>query len=167
MSTKNNPTHVDVISRDLDYVFPKFAQLVTAGLVQCGKAGLRVEVFEAYRSPQRQEHLYHSGRLRPGAVVTRAKQWESWHNYGLAVDIVFKDEKGQWTWEGEWSKVTKIFTDVGLEGLTWEKPHFQMCYNLSVKQAREINERQGMQAVWAEIYSRYTSKVAMSLAAKK
>lgn len=35
-----------------------------------------------------QEALYAQGRTKPGKVVTNAKAGMSYHNYGLAVDIV-------------------------------------------------------------------------------
>jgi peptidoglycan L-alanyl-D-glutamate endopeptidase CwlK len=35
-----------------------------------------------------QDGLYAQGRSKPGAIVTNAKGGQSYHNYGLAIDIV-------------------------------------------------------------------------------
>lgn len=49
--------------------------------------------FETYRSPSRQREL-----LTRQPPVTRAKPWDSAHQYGMAVDFVaFNDEEWSWT----------------------------------------------------------------------
>jgi hypothetical protein len=49
-------------------------------------------LFEGARSPNRQVELYAQGRGTgaTGHFVTKARAWESFHQYGLAVDYVFK-----------------------------------------------------------------------------
>lgn len=51
-----------------------------------------------WRSPEEQDSLYESGRSRPGKIVTMARAWESWHNYGLAIDA-YPCVNGQIIWD--------------------------------------------------------------------
>jgi peptidoglycan L-alanyl-D-glutamate endopeptidase CwlK len=102
-----------------------------------------------YRSNKEQDALY---AKRP--KVTNAKGGESYHNYGLAIDIVLlKDKNGDGTFEtaswetnvdfdgdgvADWMEVVKIFKSYGWEwGGDWkftDMPHFQKTYGLSIKQ---------------------------------
>jgi hypothetical protein len=52
-------------------------------------AGLNPVIFEAYRTPERSDWL---DRNIAGPA---APAWSSAHNYGLAADIVFLDERGR------------------------------------------------------------------------
>lgn len=86
--------------------------------------------------------------------VTNAKGGQSYHNFGLAIDIVLlvdKDKNGTFesaSWEtnvdfdrdglADWQEVVKIFK---LHGWTWggdwkfvDKPHFEKTFGYSVKQ---------------------------------
>ena len=46
--------------------------------------GWTVDMFEGYRSFERQQQLYNQGRTTPGKIVTHAKPGQGLHNYGLA-----------------------------------------------------------------------------------
>jgi len=102
-----------------------------------------------YRSNKEQDLLY---AKRP--KVTNARGGESYHNYGLAIDIVLlKDKNGDGTFESaswetnvdfdgdgvaDWQEIVKIFKSYGWEwGGDWkftDMPHFQKTYGLSIKQ---------------------------------
>jgi len=59
---------------------------------------LPFRMFEGFRSPQRQDYLYQQGRSRPGNIITNARPWTSFHQYGLAADFVlFINNK--WSWD--------------------------------------------------------------------
>lgn len=51
------------------------------------KAGYPSKIVYGYRSPELQNKLYAQGRTAPGAIVTRAKAYQSPHNFHAAVDI--------------------------------------------------------------------------------
>lgn len=65
---------------------------MTAGAEQLRRElalqGIGVKILEGDRSAERQAELYAQGRSRPGAIVTRARPWESAHQWGLALDVV-------------------------------------------------------------------------------
>jgi peptidoglycan L-alanyl-D-glutamate endopeptidase CwlK len=119
---------------DLTLCHPAFVPRVMALQERLVAEGIPLEVFETVRSPFRQAELYARGRTLPGTKATNAKAWESLHQYGLAVDLVFK-VGGQWTWNeprpGLWLRYQQLALAQGLEVLSFEKPHVQAGYPLS------------------------------------
>lgn len=111
-----------------------------------------------YRSFEEQDKLF---AKKP--KVTNARGGESYHNYGLAVDIVLlKDKDGNGTFETaswetnvdfdgdgqpDWMEVVKIFKMYGWEwGGEWrfkDTPHFQKTFGLSIKQLQKMYAAQG------------------------
>lgn len=61
---------------------------VRAWGVACARRGVEVLVYCTLRSPEEQDALYAQGRTKPGEIVTRARAWQSWHQYGRAADAV-------------------------------------------------------------------------------
>ena len=94
---------------------------------------LLLRVFESIRPPSRQNALYAQGRDRAkpdyGRTVTKARAYQSAHQFGLAVDLVFF-VRGKWTWEepfpGAWDRLHAAARGCGLEALSFEKPHLQL-----------------------------------------
>jgi peptidoglycan L-alanyl-D-glutamate endopeptidase CwlK len=94
-----------------------------------------------------QNQLFAQGRTKPGAIVTRAKGGQSWHNYGLAIDIVLLvDGKASWDIKtdfdndgrSDWMEVVDIFKRYGWEwGGDWkffDAPHFQKTFGMSINE---------------------------------
>ena len=77
-------------SEDLTFLHPAIRDHVKQVIRELNDEGHPFQVFEAYRTPQRQAFLYAQGRTQPGDIVTKAQPWTSYHQYGLAVDIVLK-----------------------------------------------------------------------------
>ena len=79
-------------------------------------------VVHTLRTYEEQNELYKQGRSNPGKIVTRARGGESFHNWGLALDVAFEQEGTQHpTWEtddGEffyWEVLGKIGEVIGFE----------------------------------------------------
>lgn len=88
-----------------------------------------------------QHNLFLQGRDgKGGSIVTNADQGLSYHNYGLAYDIVLIiDGKASWKVDEHWMKVVEIAKQFGYEwGGDWkkfpDKPHFQKTHGYSVQQ---------------------------------
>ncbi|HEY9011873.1 MAG TPA: D-alanyl-D-alanine carboxypeptidase family protein [Devosia sp.] len=117
---------------DLSRLHPLAREKFNAVLARLTEAKLPFEIFEAYRTPQRQAWLYAQGRTRPGDIVTKADAWQSYHQYGLAADFVLRID-GQWSWtssgkwKNAWSDLHAIAKKEGLEPLSWELPHLQIA----------------------------------------
>lgn len=134
----------------------------TVGLIQetLGAEGIPLQVFEAFRSPQRQAALYAQGRTRPGNKVTWARPWESYHQYGLAVDFVIRTSKG-WSWDTSgaaaryWPRLHELAKAHGMtplynrKGQLVEAPHVQLA-GLSARQLYAGAYPQGGDDDWAE-----------------
>jgi peptidoglycan L-alanyl-D-glutamate endopeptidase CwlK len=75
--------------------------------------------FETYRPPDTQEQCFARG-------VTKARAFESAHQYGLAVDFV-PFINGNWRWDveaGLWTLLTiRASEHMLLTPIEWDKPH--------------------------------------------
>lgn len=106
-----------------------------------------------------QDALFAQGRTKPGKVVTNAKGGQSYHNYGLAIDIVLildKDKNGTFetaSWDlktdfdgdkkADWMEVVQVFKRYGFEwGGDWkfvDAPHFQKTFGKSIYELRALH----------------------------
>lgn len=89
-----------------------------------GQTKLLFKPFEGYRTPERQEYLFRVMK------TTKARAWESAHQYGFAVDFVpTLKPHGAWTWEAsddDWTFLHETGAALGLAApIKWDKPHFQ------------------------------------------
>ncbi|WP_281991554.1 M15 family metallopeptidase [Aquimarina aggregata] len=80
----------DIITdRRINTLHPQIRAKVKEFIVRAEKElGIRLRVTSAFRSWKEQTRLYNKGRTSPGKRVTNAKAGESYHNYGLAFDVV-------------------------------------------------------------------------------
>jgi len=109
---------------DIDELKPQMKKKVEKLLQLAKENDLKVVVFETYRSQERQNWLYEQGRTRPGRIVTWTKN--SRHKQREAVDMVFLDKNGNYTWNGDWNKLIELGEQCGLYNLApKEKAHFQ------------------------------------------
>lgn len=112
---------------------PTVQPIFKAFLDACQAAGIPCEIVQGTRTHAEQADIYNDGRTEPGRVVTNAKPGDSYHQYGLAVDVVpvaYKNMK-DWNPEGPyWAKIGAIGKGLGLTwGGSWpkpDKPHFQL-----------------------------------------
>lgn len=105
-----------------------------------------------------QDALYAIGRTKKGSRVTNARGGQSYHNYGLAVDIVLlvdKDGNGThetavWDTKGDydndriadWQEIVAIFKRYGWTwGGDWrfkDYPHFQKTFGKSIVELQNL-----------------------------
>lgn len=136
-------------NRDTTLLHPALRTRVASVMADIAAANLPLRIFEAWRSPQRQRHLYAQGRTRPGKIVTYAQAWESYHQYGLAVDIV-GFVNNSWTWDlpaSVWKKMHEIGKAHGLERLGFETPHLQLA-DLKISDLMDGNWPAGGDQSW-------------------
>lgn len=107
---------------------------------------ITLRIVQGLRTFKEQDDLYAQGRTKPGAKVTNAKGGQSYHNYGLAVDLV--EMKGTTpNWSFDYRKLLPYAQKYKLEwGGLWtgivDKPHFQKIFGYS----------------WKILLQRYTNK---------
>lgn len=147
------PQSNSTVNRDYSALCPWFADKAKLAIDECNEAGYQVAMFEGYRSPARQNYLYEQGRTRKGIVVTRARAWQSWHQYAMAFDLAFYDGR-RWSWDGDWDKIQAILEEHGFESLKFERPHFQITAGMLTHEAYLLAQKEGIEAVWQLIRDR-------------
>lgn len=121
----------------------------------------RLRFTHTLRTFAEQNELYAIGRSKQGKIVTNARGGFSFHNYGLAVDIVLlldKNNDGVFesvSWDrkadydkdqkSDWLEVVNIFKQYGWTwGGDWkfvDAPHFEKTFGYSVRQLLELHEK--------------------------
>lgn len=146
----------DVTVRRISQIHPKLRtelRAIYCDICNALKGRAMCRFSQVLRTFKEQNDLYAQGRTAPGKVVTNAKGGSSYHNYGLAVDIVLllKDEKGSFnkaSWEtnvdfdgdgvADWKEVVAIFKRYGWEwGGDWkftDTPHFQKTFGKNINE---------------------------------
>jgi|SRR5882724_4501851 len=153
---------MDSISeRRLSEVHPQLASLIRklAELHAAEFPDNTLRVTQGLRTWAEQDELYAQGRTTPGAIVTKAPAGHSWHNYGLAVDLV-PLVRGVADWDHShpnWQRMVAIGESLGLvSGARWgslkDYPHWQLVGSLPISPddaTRAAYATGGLQAVWA------------------
>jgi peptidoglycan L-alanyl-D-glutamate endopeptidase CwlK len=75
-------------SRKLDDLHPRVRKMAERLLADAAAAGIPLTVTFTLRSMATQAALYAQGRTKPGKIVTNAPAGYSFHNFGLALDVV-------------------------------------------------------------------------------
>jgi peptidoglycan L-alanyl-D-glutamate endopeptidase CwlK len=137
----------------LAHVHPKLATAVKKIVQLAAGQNFILQVTQGLRTYAEQDALYNQGRTRKGPKVTDARGGQSWHNFGLAVDIAFITH-GEIDWTdalyshiGTWAAQASIHW-AGL----WnhpDLPHVQLPVAKSPDDnIRAIYKRAGLQGVW-------------------
>jgi hypothetical protein len=118
-------------------------------LIQCDVAniineaeatlGIKFRVSQALRTIAEQNGLYAKGRTAPGGIVTNAKGGSSYHNYGLAFDVVII-RNGAAVWKDPGYR--KLSSIASKYGFFWggnfkslnDEPHFEKAFGRSTRQ---------------------------------
>ena len=105
--------------------------------------GFQLRITTGFRSFEEQANEYAKGRNIPGKKTTNAKPGYSYHNYGLAIDVV-QMVNGKPIWKILPENIIKIAKNLGFEwGGKWKNfpdyPHFQMTFGLSINELLKIN----------------------------
>lgn len=145
---------------------PTFRAHVESTIADLRREGLNMRVVSGFRSFQEQNALYNQGRNgNPGQVVTNARGGQSWHNYGLAVDMTFLDQNGRITWQtgGDYAPLWQRYGQLGqANGLEWggswqdfqDLPHLEFHPGLTAQQAGTLipaYNRNGLEGAWDQM----------------
>lgn len=139
------------INRDINLLAPIFRNKILSGIELAKKDGYQIAIFEGYRSPLRQDYLFAQGRSRPGPVITKAKAYESAHQFGLAVDLSFFIKT--WVWDNQpFDKLVPIFTSLGLKwGGKNDAGHYEYTSNMKIKECYQYVLEHGLLSLWHEL----------------
>jgi hypothetical protein len=127
----------DSVSRvaDPSLLEPFTRQLVEGLITSARQMGIQVEIYETYRSQQRQQVLFDNGATKLRAVGV--------HHYGLACDIVRMID-GEPSWKGDFTFLGQLAHSSGLIwGGDWGDPTMKHSFVDSVHVQRCTVSRQG------------------------
>ena len=149
----------------LSLVCPRLADKVRQLAEMLAQEGIEIRVTQGLRSWTEQDALYAKGRTAPGPIVTNAPGGHSYHNFGMAVDVVPDDTSKagfQCDWNVNhpaWKRIVEVGTSLGLDsGAQWRTfkdwPHLQLTGRFPEgapnDEARQIFRDAGAMALWQE-----------------
>lgn len=134
------------------HLHPVLREKITSLIYKSREKGLSIRIISGYRSFAEQDLLYKRGS------VTKARGGQSYHNYGLAVDVALIDKNGKISWNPHlpWDEVGKIGETIGLK---WggrfrtlvDKGHFALEPEIPLRELKKIYEAGGLKKVWDKI----------------
>lgn len=156
---------MDAISQTrIEEVFPPLRDKISSLFTIMESSGIELRVVQALRSWPQQDALFAQGRTAPGAIVTNVRGGYSYHNFGLAVDIVPSqfdlDQPYNPDWNSKhpvWQRMETAGMSLGLDsGAAWrtfpDAPHFQLTgkwpESAPSDEVRELFKSGGIEAVW-------------------
>jgi hypothetical protein len=161
--TATTPSPTTALNEDrLGQLHPVLATRGRALLELCAHHGIGVLVTQGLRTWEEQDALYAKGRtvapIGKKYVVTQAKGGESFHNFGLAFDIVILNAIGKADWDTShpgWKAAAELGKSVGLEwGGDWKSfrdlPHYQYTAGVRLPECRTLYA-DGLAALWERV----------------
>lgn len=157
---------MDNVSEErLELVHPELARRIRQMADMLELEGVHIRVTQGLRSWTEQMNLWLKGRdiqgnvIDANKVVTKARPGYSWHQFGLAVDVVPIDAVGQPDWNVDhpvWKRIVQVGESLGLvSGSEWRTfpdwPHFQLTGKLPTSPddaVRQTFKQGGTLAVW-------------------
>lgn len=138
-------------SRKLEDLHPRVRAMAQRLLDDAKGAGIPLTVTFTLRSMATQSALYAQGRTKPGKIVTNARAGYSYHNFGLALDVVPTELLKLPNWgdtpanqaraNALWARVGAIGKAIGFR---WggdfksikDRPHFEWSGDLALADLR-------------------------------
>ena len=147
---------------DTSKLYPFFLELITKLVINCEKRGYVFFAICGYRTPEEQSKLFAQGRSTAGKIVTNAKAFQSFHNFGLAVDFCHdqnhnKEDGLQPDWDMQAYKVLqeeahKLGLTSGLDFKSFpEGPHIQYNTSKNLTQLKEYYDKGGLSEVFIQL----------------
>ena len=127
---------------------PELKARVQALIAALEDRGLDIVLTQGVRSVAQQQALYAQGRYKPGKIVTNCDGLVKVSNhqpkedgYGYAVDVAWRTERGDITWEGPWETLGMMAEAYGLQwGGRWasfpDRPHLELSPSFAAPSAR-------------------------------
>ena len=152
----------------LQLVCPALAAKIHSLALMLADENIVFRVTQGLRSWNDQQQLWLQGRdangnvVDPTKIVTKAPPGHSWHEFGLAIDLVpMNQEPPQPDWNAAhpvWTRIISVGESLGLfSGSEFHSikdiPHLQLTGifpESPTEEVRQIFQNAGMEAVWTE-----------------
>lgn len=167
----------------LGLLYPPLIGKANLFIADCEACGVKILITQGLRTFAEQNALYAEGRSAPGKIVTNAKGGQSYHNFGLAFDIVPIDANGNPIWDTSneaWTTAKEIgdlhpgspdtridpqrmaeiiSQELGLSlGADWTKfkdiPHYELTGGVPLQVLRNLYKSNDLSACWQEVDTR-------------
>ncbi|MCP3659816.1 MAG: M15 family metallopeptidase [Bacteroidetes bacterium] len=145
----NNPTWDSVTNNRIKQLHPKIRADVKAFINECYEKGIKFRLTDGHRTFKEQDVIFNKGRSDFSDIVrTKAEAGMSYHNYGLAFDLLqFIDKTNYISFDRR--VVIPIAIKYGFKwggffkGKDYDPPHFYRTYNFhwSVLKSKLIKEQ--------------------------
>lgn len=136
----------DAISIErLNKLHPKVRDTFRAFIISAEiELNTTLRITQGLRTVAEQNALYEQGRTKPGNIVTNAKGGSSYHNYGLAIDVV-EMVAGQPNWNFNYARLKPISDRFGI---TWggtfksivDRPHFEISLGYTTQRLKTMRK---------------------------
>jgi len=121
--------HLDPLVREIFFEF----------MLRLAMRGIYVRFTSGTRTVEEQDYLYSKGRSRNGRIVTNADDHNSYHTWGLAVDVAVLWRIGPITFKALWAP--HLYTEIGYlarelglqQPIAGDLPHVQYSGGVSIK----------------------------------
>lgn len=144
----------------IELLHPALRQDAKEVLEWAWNRGIKLRYTQTLRTFKEQDALYAQGRTKPGSKVTNAKGGQSYHNYGLALDIcLISEDSKSLVWDlkydgidedkkADWIQVVEEFKKRGWQwGGDWKSfkdyPHVEKTGGKSLKTLLEEYKLRG------------------------
>jgi hypothetical protein len=140
----------------LAHVAPALQERGLKFIAAAAADGVILQIVQGLRTFAEQDALYAQGRTKPGKRVTNAKGGQSFHNYGLALDLA-PIVNGSVSWNDKlYAPYRKWAAAADLRwGGDWKKfkdmPHVEYLKGHSLAQIQGLYKDGGLARVWATI----------------
>ena len=117
--------------RAIDSLNPAIKPLFYEFIRRVAIVGMPIRITSALRTSTQQDAEYAKGRTKPGRIVTWVRDSDSFHTWGLAIDIAPLTKIGPITFQTWYSgaafaQLDRIAKELGIEHpYEYDKPHFQ------------------------------------------
>ena len=130
----------DLISINrLKLLHPKAQSIFKAFIEECEQVlSITLRISEGYRTFAEQFNRYAQGRTLPGKIISYAPAGYSFHEYGLAIDLVRVMPDKSIDWAYNMQQLQSIADKYGITcGSRWtgkkvDPPHFEIHFGLDV-----------------------------------
>ncbi len=133
----------------IKYLHPAAAHKAWQGLEDLAYVGEDALIASGFRTNEEQAIDYAKGRDAPGSIVTFSKPGWSFHNYGLAIDLVPVGPLGialskrnllEWAAIGRYETFGRVLQPIGFgwgfQMWGFDRPHFQYTQGLTIEEVR-------------------------------
>ena len=112
-----------------------------------------LRIMQGLRTFAEQDAIYAQGRTKPGSIVSNSRAGQSYHNFGMAIDLVEMDGERNEVCDWKFDMAT-IAAIAKKHGLGWggdfksikDKPHFELTFGKTWQELKALHDTEKVDA---------------------